>query len=188
MSSSTKYRGSLSARSTPTPKNITTFGCRIEELIEHSLRKSRSTPSFAAVSSAPPIACKATGSVAMKNNRLAATLRLPFQTARLTSPSAPEPSFALSSIASSSNGIIHRWSRSATLLATAFEIGPNVDVVLEVEAVVVVVVVVAVLVESLVLSGLPSVPWFNHRLVHAIEAESESNNYIRLTIEYMMVG
>jgi len=74
------------------------FGCRIDELIEHSLMKSRSAASRAAGSRAPPMARRAAGLSAMKNNRLTATEIELFHVARFTSPRAPAPRCEPSSI------------------------------------------------------------------------------------------
>ena len=117
MSSSTRNRGSLfDDRSTPTPRNITMFGCRSDELIEHSLMKSRSTCCRWLVLRAPPMARRAAASVAMKNNRLTAILRpLLVHVACLTSPREPAPSEGDdSSMLNSSSGTRHSESAEAS--------------------------------------------------------------------------
>ena len=99
------------------------FGCRSDELIEHSLMKSRSTCCRSLVLRAPPMARSAASSEAMKNNRLTAILRpLLVHVARLTSPREPAPSVGDdSSMLNSSSGTRHSESAesSSALLPSA---------------------------------------------------------------------
>jgi len=124
ISSIIKNRGELfDSRSTATPRNITMFGYRSDELTEHSLMKSRSTCCRWLVLRAPPMARSAASSVAMKNNRLTAILRpLLVHVARLTSPREPAPSDGDdSSMVNSSSGTRHseRAESSSTLSPSA---------------------------------------------------------------------